>query len=144
MLSFGIFDWRADWLIYLLLPVATLVGTMGGAWLHHHVDVNAVLLVLQGLVLLSTVSLTDATSGSAFGNAMLVAYALVGCAIAAFIVFLTSMNYRFLRKRPTLAPLWAARKQRKKAVAQAAKALATQQPMVPNADGSVSTQADSH
>jgi hypothetical protein len=108
LLAFGLFQ-AEDLPIYLLLPIFCVAGTAAGSKAHAHVDVQVVMLVMQGLVLLSTISLTDAMDGGPFAHLMLVLYALVAAAGVAFAVFLATMHWWFVRERPQLAPLWAKR-----------------------------------
>ena len=102
LLAFGVF--RADqWPIYLLMPPLTIFGTWLGGLAHHQVDVNVVMMVLQGLILLSTVALCDAFDGSTFSDCMLAVYFVIACVIGAFVLYSTSFMYRFLKQHPEYA-----------------------------------------
>jgi len=92
--------------VYLLLPVVTVLGTWVGNFVHRKVDVNGVLLVLQLLVLLSTVSLTSATDGSTFAHVMLVLYAIVVVALGSAVALLATQHSRFIKSRPHLKQSW--------------------------------------
>lgn len=108
LLVFGIF--RADqWPIYVLMPPLSIFGTWLGGLAHHKVDVNVVMLVLQGLILMSTVALCDAFDGSAFGDCMLAIYFIIACVIGAFILYSSSFMYRFLQAHPQYAAEYVAR-----------------------------------
>ncbi len=144
-------------MVYLLLPPVSLFGTWAGNTAHRHVDVNAVLLVLQLLVLLSTISLTSATNGEAFGNVMLCCYLLVAIGLAAAVSYVASMHYRFLKERPQLVTLWQQQREKEKREKKTAAAAATeaaaatgnaqQQPQHPpllNADGSEAGYTEWH
>jgi uncharacterized membrane protein YfcA len=103
LLAFGIF--RADqWPIYLLMPPLSIFGTWLGGLAHHQVDVNVVMMVLQGLILLSTVALCDAFDGSVFGDFMLAIYFAIAMVIGAFVLYSSSFMYRFLTAHPEFAP----------------------------------------
>ena len=127
MLYFGIFDFPALWPLYLCTIPSTLLGTYCGNAVFKYVDVNAVLMVLQGLVLISTISLTNATDGSVFGDIMLCIYMVLVVLFSAAAIYLSSMHWRFLRERPVSeVELWveqtARRKEKEKEAKRAAAA----------------------
>lgn len=105
LLIFDIFS-SEDWLIYLLITPFTLIGTRLGTIVHRMVDVNVVLIILQCLVLLSTVTLCNAFDGSSFGIFMLVIYGIILTIGFSFILFLMTMSYRLLLKHPKYISTW--------------------------------------
>lgn len=115
LLVFNIFN-SNDWLIYILLPPFTLFGTWLGNLAHHAVDVNVVMMILQFLVLLSTVALCGAFDGSPFALMMLVIYMAIIILIVGFIILVSSATYRFLRVHPECTAIYLEEEMEKKLI----------------------------
>jgi uncharacterized membrane protein YfcA len=80
------------WPLYVSCPAIAIIGTQLGSHYHKRIDTETVVLILQALILLSTVPLTDPGFSDVFSIIMVLIYIVIVTAIGAAVLYFYSLK----------------------------------------------------